>query len=108
MKGQVIADFIAELLQKQAYPTNRLGEQWWALHVDRTSRVFRSGIRLILQLPTRELIEQAIHLNFSVSNNKAKYEACPSRIRSWPNVGYNQVGNQERFSANYWIDSMRV
>ena len=82
MKGQVIANFIAELLKKQAHPTDRLGEQWWALHVDRASRVSGSGVGLILQLLTGELIEQAIHLNFFAPNNKAKYEACPSQTRS--------------------------
>ena len=33
-----------------------------------------SGIGLILQSPTRKLIEQAIHLSFSASNNETEYE----------------------------------
>ena len=34
---------------------------------------FRVG--LILQSPTGELMEQAIRLNFSISNSKVEYEA---------------------------------
>ena len=33
------------------------------------------GVRLQLKVPTEEVIEHAIHLNFSASNNEAKYEA---------------------------------
>ena len=74
LKGQVIADFIAKLPKKETHPSDCPGEQWWTLLVDGTSRVFRSRVGLILQSPTGELMEQAIHLNFSTSNNKAEYE----------------------------------
>ena len=57
LKGQVISDFIAKLTQKQAHPVDRPREQWWTLHVDETSRVFKSGVGLILQSPTKELME---------------------------------------------------
>ena len=36
--------------------------------------MFRSRVGLVLQSPTRELIEQAIHISFSTSNNEAEYE----------------------------------
>ena len=35
----------------------------------------RAGLGLQLKAPTGEVIEQAIHLNFSASNNEAEYEA---------------------------------
>ncbi|RVW53693.1 hypothetical protein CK203_069108 [Vitis vinifera] len=63
-----------ELPKKQAHLADRPGEQWWTLHVDRTSRVFRSRIGLILQSPTGEPMEKAIHLNFSATNNEVEYE----------------------------------
>ncbi|KAL6340194.1 hypothetical protein AAG906_040630 [Vitis piasezkii] len=75
LKGQVIVDFIVELPKKQTHPIDHFGEQWWTLHVDGSSRVFGSGVGLVLQSPTVELIEQAIRLNFSTSNNEAEYEA---------------------------------
>nr|CAN83850.1 hypothetical protein VITISV_008562 [Vitis vinifera] len=42
--------------------------------IDGVSRVSRSGVGLILQSPTGELIEQVICLNFSTFNNEAEYE----------------------------------
>ena len=37
--------------------------------------MFGSGVGLVLQSPTMELIEQVIRLSFSTSNNEAEYEA---------------------------------
>nr|CAN65579.1 hypothetical protein VITISV_009331 [Vitis vinifera] len=70
-----MADFIAELPQKPTHPVESLGEEWWTLHVDRASKAFGSRVGLIQQSPTRELLEWAIQLSFSTSNNEAKYEA---------------------------------
>ena len=39
------------------------------------SRQTRANIGLQLKSPTRERIEQAIHLGFSASNNESEYEA---------------------------------
>ena len=75
-----MADFIAELPQKPAHLVESLREQWWTLHVDETSRASSSGIGLILESPTEELVEQAIRFNFSASNNEAKYEAILVRL----------------------------
>lgn len=69
-----MVDFMAELLKKQAHPAHPPGKQWWTLHVDKTSRTSGYGIGLILQSPIGKLLEQAIHLNFSTSNNETKYE----------------------------------
>lgn len=69
-----MVDFIAELFKKQAHPAHPPGKQWWTLHVDKTSRVSSYGIGLILQSPIEKLLEQAIRLNFSNSNNETKYE----------------------------------
>ena len=74
LNGQVMVKFIVELPKKQAHPADRPGEQWWTLHVDRKSRVFGSRIGLILQSPTGEPMEKAIHLNFSATNNEVEYE----------------------------------
>ena len=66
LKGQVMADFIANFIA---------GEGWWVLHVDRASKASSLGMGVILQPPTRELLEQAIWLEFPISNNEAEYEA---------------------------------
>ena len=55
-------------------------EQWWTLHVDETSKASDSKVSLILQSPTEELLEQAIRLYFSASNNEAENEAVLARL----------------------------
>ena len=43
--------------------------------MDGASRQTGAGLGLQLKAPTREIIEQAIRLDFLASNNKAEYEA---------------------------------
>ncbi|KAL6326264.1 hypothetical protein AAG906_004761 [Vitis piasezkii] len=69
-----MANVMAKLPKKQAHPAHPLGEQWWTLHVDKTSKISSFEIGLILQSPTEELLEQVIYLNFSTSNNETEYE----------------------------------
>ena len=71
-KGQVLADFIAEIPQPDTCPGD-LG--WWTLSVDRVSRQTGAGISLQLTSPTGAWIEQAVQLGFSATNNESEYEA---------------------------------
>ena len=71
-KGQVLADFIAELPQSEARPDS---SDWWILYIDGASRKTREGISLQLRSPYGDKIEQAIRLGFSASNNESEYEA---------------------------------
>ena len=48
LKGQVMADFIAELPQKSSHLADSLREGWWTLHVDGTSRASGARVSLIL------------------------------------------------------------
>ena len=73
-------DFKVELPKKQTHPVNHPREQWWTLHVDEASKVSGSGIGLLLQSSTEELIEQVIHINFLSSNNEAKYEVVLAKL----------------------------
>ncbi|KAL6313355.1 hypothetical protein AAG906_001066 [Vitis piasezkii] len=70
----------AELPKKQAHLVDHPGEQWWTLHVDGASRVSGSGVRLILQSLTRELMKQAICLSFFASNNEVEYEVVLAEL----------------------------
>ena len=49
LKGQDMADFIAELPQKPSHLTDSPKEGWWELYVDGASRASDLGIGLILQ-----------------------------------------------------------
>lgn len=48
--------------------------------MDGASKASNSGVGLILQSPTVELLEQAIRLNFSTSNNETEYETVLTRL----------------------------
>ena len=72
IKELELANFLAEIPQQDANPSN---SDWWILSVDGASRQTGVGVGLQLKAPTRERIEQAIRLDFPVSNNKAEYEA---------------------------------
>ena len=72
LKGQVLADFLVEIPQQEVELD---GSAWWILNVDGASRQTGVGLGLQVKAPTGEVIEQAICLNFSASNNEAEYEA---------------------------------
>lgn len=80
MKGQVMADFIAEVPQPLT-PDRESGKAgWWILHVDGASRKSGSGVGLLLESPIGERLEQCIRLGFPASNNEAEYEAILSGL----------------------------
>ena len=66
LKGQILADFLAEIPQRDANSGNT---GWWILNVDDVSPQTGVGVGLQLKAPTRGRIEQAIQLDFPVSNN---------------------------------------
>ena len=71
-KGQVLADFLAELPQPNTRPNN---EGWWTLCVDGASRKSGASMGLQLTSPDGERIEQAVRLGFDDSNNESWYVA---------------------------------
>ena len=87
-KGQVLVDFLVEILQQNTYP-NKKG--WWTLCVDGASRQSRVDIGLQLTSPTGERIEQAVRLGFSASNNESEYEAMLTGLELALVVGANNL-----------------
>ena len=75
-----MADFIAELPEARALDKEWTPDDWWSLHVDGASRSSGSGVELLLKAPTRERLEQSIHLDFPASNNEAEYEVILSGV----------------------------
>ncbi|RVW81435.1 hypothetical protein CK203_035147 [Vitis vinifera] len=80
LKGQVMADFIAELPEVRAPDKKWTPDDWWSLHVDGASRSSGSGVELLLKAPTGERLEQSIRLDFPASNNEAEYEVILSGV----------------------------
>jgi len=74
IKGQVYADFMAELSPGGDPQDVELGSQWM-LSVDGSSNQQGSGVGIILEGPNGVLIEQALRFAFKASNNQAEYEA---------------------------------
>ena len=71
LKGQVLADFLAELPQPNVVQDDN---GWWILNVDGASRQTKAGVGLQLKAPIRERVEWAIRLDFLASNNDMEYE----------------------------------
>ena len=72
LKGQVLADFLTELLQ----PDVDQGDAGrWILNVDGASHQIGVGVDLQVRVPTGERVEHGIWLGFPASNNRIEYEA---------------------------------
>ena len=89
IKGQVFADLVvefAECPEDVEMGSETLGERLvgmasvqglppWELYVDGAANQRGSGMGLVLVSPEKVTIEKSLRLNFSVTNNEAKYEA---------------------------------
>ena len=73
IKGQVYADFVAELSPGGEQEVEA-GSQW-SLSVDCSSNQLGSGAGIVLEGPDGVLIEQALRFAFKARNNQAEYEA---------------------------------
>ena len=83
-KGQVLADFLAEIPQSDTCPD---GRGWWILCVDGASKQSGADIGLQLTSPTRKRIKQAFCLGFDASNNESEYEALIAGVELTLAVG---------------------
>ena len=72
VKGQVMADFIAEYTQSE---DKGAGHRLWSIHTDGSSNQRSGGAGVVIQTPERDKIECMISLDFPTTNNEAEYEA---------------------------------
>ena len=89
IKGQVLVDFVAEFIKpqiKELQSTRNMNEKLvgmisqyclptWEVYVNGASNQKGSGIGLVLISLEKVIIEKSLRLDFSASNNEAKYEA---------------------------------
>ena len=73
IKGQVVADFIAEYTQLEGKEAEVLGQ--WSIHTDGSSNRHAGGASVVIQTPERDKIECMIRLDFPMTNNEVEYEA---------------------------------
>jgi len=74
IKGQVYANFVAELSPRSAQQEGEVNFKW-VLSVDGSFNQQGSGVDVILEGLNGLLIEQALRFTFKESNNQAEYEA---------------------------------
>ena len=88
IKGQVVADLVAEFTEPQIEKLPSLGNMdeklvgtisqyrfpTWEVYVDGALNQKGSGIRLILMYPEKVIIEKSLRLDFSTTNNEVEYE----------------------------------
>ncbi|KAH7866339.1 hypothetical protein Vadar_019092 [Vaccinium darrowii] len=100
IKGQILADFIAKFTPTVAPPPPTLHEKEqsfvpeqptrkaeldpkeWRLYVDGSACNKGSGARMVLFSPEGLVLEQALRLGFSATNNVAEYKALLAGLRS--------------------------
>ena len=88
IKGQVLADLVAEFTEPQIEELQSAGNMdeklvgtifqyclpTWEVYVDGASNQKGSGIGLVLISPEKVIIEKSLRLDFSATNNEAEYE----------------------------------
>ena len=89
VKGQVLADLVAEFTEPEVEELPLVGDMdeklvgtisqgrlpTWEVYVDGASNQKGSGVGLVLISPKKVVIEKSLRLDFSTTNNEAKYEA---------------------------------
>ena len=73
VKGQIVADFIAEYTQSESKGPEGLKQ--WSIHTDGSSNQGTGGVGVVIQTPEGDKIECMIRLDFPMTNNEAEYEA---------------------------------
>ncbi|XP_075674773.1 uncharacterized protein LOC142643957 [Castanea sativa] len=84
IKGQVLADFVAEFTEGQINQEDILvtvmtigmgNDTPWEVYTDGASNRKGAGVGIVLIAPEKLVIEKSLRLGFSATNNEAEYEA---------------------------------
>ena len=73
VKGQAVADFIAEYTQLEGKGAKDLRQ--WSIHIDESSNHNAGGASVVIQTPEGDKIKCMIRLDFPTTNNEVEYEA---------------------------------
>ncbi|XP_022146375.1 uncharacterized protein LOC111015604 [Momordica charantia] len=88
LKGQAVADFIAELTPP---PLSAKSDLPWTIYVDGSSNEKGCGAGILLLAPGGERFEYALRFNFQTSNNEAEYEPLLAGLRVAKGLGANHI-----------------
>ena len=83
MKGQVLADFIAEFTPKNdGKMICNVENHLWKVFVDGASSAMGSCVEIIIITPEGIRLEHSFRLGFKASNNEVKYEAFLAKLKT--------------------------
>ena len=92
MKGQVLADFIAEFIPKNDGKVICNAEiRPWKVFVDGASNAMGDGAGIVIITPKGIRLEHSFRLGFKASNNEAEYEAVLAGLRAVLHLGAKDV-----------------
>ena len=74
IKGQALADFIAEFTSNYDDLDKTENSKKWAIHVDGSSTQHAGGIGVVLQSPEGDKLKHKVRLQYQTTNNEVDYE----------------------------------
>ena len=82
MKGQILANFVAEFSSKnKGEMVCHVECRSWKVFVDSASSVMGAGVGIVIITPEGVRLEHSFRLGFRAFNNEAEYEALLVRLR---------------------------
>ncbi|KAK1562785.1 hypothetical protein Q3G72_017018 [Acer saccharum] len=96
IKGQVVADFVAEFIEPDIEVAKMMVEQAkkkfrWQLRVDGSSNTHGNGAGVVVSTPEEDSVECALRFDFKATNNQVEYEALITGLRVCIALGADKV-----------------
>ena len=92
MKGQVLADFVAEFSpQNNTEMVCHVENRSWRVFVDGASSAMGASAGIVIITPEEIRLEHSFRLGFKASNNEAEYEALIAGLKTALNLGARDV-----------------
>ena len=91
VKGQVLADFVAEFSPREGNEMICNTEILWKVFVDGASSASGAETGIIIITPDGIKLEHSFRVGFKASNNEAKYEALLAGLRVVSELGAKEV-----------------
>ena len=92
VKGQVLADFMAEFSPKNEVEVIcHINCRPWKVFVDGASNAMGVGAEIVIITPEGITLEHSFRLGFRASNNEAEYEALLAGLRTVLGMGARDV-----------------
>ena len=92
MKGQVLANFIAEFsLKRELETVCHVEVRPWRVFIDDASNALKVGARIVIITSEGIRVKHSLRLGFKASNNEAEYKALLAGLRAILDLGAREV-----------------